>query len=267
MANRRMFSLDVTDTDKFLDLPHHAQLLYYHLGMRADDDGFIGVAKRLCRLLNIDESNLDILVNENFLYKFDDGVYVIVHWKLSNCIKRDRYKTTTYQEDFKTLAVAENGEYIFAEPDWNQTGTKTEPQDRLGKDRIDKDRIGEGEDSEKESAAPAPSLNTNIKNNSYKTFGEFSNVILSGPEIDALSCEYPDKYKEYIEKLSSYIASTGKEYSSHFATIKRWLTEDTAKSKAKPKKSYLNNYKDTNCPDYSALEEELLDSFLDDDTA
>lgn len=259
MANRRMFSLDVTDTDKFLDLPHDAQLLYYHLGMRADDDGFIGVAKRLCRLVDIDENNLETLVKENFLYKFDDGVYAIVHWKLNNYIRQDRYKKTIYTENYDEI-------YNKSPLDTNGIPVvdHLETQDRLGKNSIDKDSIGEGKGREEnESAPPAPET----ENNSYNTYGEYLNVRLTNQELDALAQEYPREYKEYIEKLSSYIASTGKEYNSHFATIKRWLAEDNKKSKTPVKNKNLNNYNDTNFTDFSALEEELLDSFLDDDTA
>ena len=58
MANRRMFSLDVVDTDKFLDMPATSQNLYFHLGMRADDDGFVSNPKKITKLVNCGNEGL-----------------------------------------------------------------------------------------------------------------------------------------------------------------------------------------------------------------
>lgn len=110
MANRRMFSLDVVNTDVFLDMPASSQNLYFHLGMRADDDGFVSSPKRITRLVNCGEDDLKILMSKGFIMPFDSGVVVIRHWKQNNYIQSDRYKKTIYQNELKTLCT-NNGVY------------------------------------------------------------------------------------------------------------------------------------------------------------
>lgn len=148
MASKRMFSIDVIDTDKFLDMPVSTQALYFHFGMRADDDGFVSSPKKIAKIANCTNDDLRILISKGYVIPFDSGVIVITDWKANNLIKNDRYKTTRYQEEFKKLEV-KDGSYIAnqtvildgiqMEPDWNQDGTQVEPQVRLGKDSIDKD--------------------------------------------------------------------------------------------------------------------------------
>ena len=148
MASKRMFSIDVIDTDKFLDMPVSTQALYFHFGMRADDDGFVSSPKKIAKIAICTNDDLRILISKGYVIPFDSGVIVITDWKANNLIKNDRYKPTRYQEEFKKLEV-KDGSYIAnqtvildgiqMEPDWNQDGTQVEPQVRLGKDSIDKD--------------------------------------------------------------------------------------------------------------------------------
>ncbi|XBX09912.1 replisome organizer [Enterocloster clostridioformis] len=110
MANRRMFSLDVVDTDKFLDMPAASQNLYFHLGMRADDDGFVSSPKKITKLVNCGCDDLNVLISRGFVIALDDGIMVITHWKQNNYIQADRYKRTVYQEQLSQLTV-NNGVY------------------------------------------------------------------------------------------------------------------------------------------------------------
>ncbi|MFR5412651.1 MAG: hypothetical protein ACLTJE_14930 [Enterocloster bolteae] len=105
MANRRMFSLDVIDTDKFLDMPATSQNLYFHLGLRADDDGFVSSPKKITKLVNCGSDDLNVLISRGFVIPFDDGIMVITHWKQNNYIQADRYKRTLYQEQLSQLIV------------------------------------------------------------------------------------------------------------------------------------------------------------------
>ena len=114
MAQRRMFSLQVIDTDKFMDLPLSARLLYYELGMRADDDGFIASVKRVSRSVGCNPSDIELLLEKGYLLEFDSGVMVIRHWKLNNYIQGDRYHHTIYKKEFDQL-YCENGIYDFDE--------------------------------------------------------------------------------------------------------------------------------------------------------
>ena len=100
----------------------------------------------------------------------------------------------------------------------------------------------------------------------YNIHGYYKNVMLTDIELESLKEEFPQDYKDRIEKLSEYMASSGKEYKSHFATIKKWAKEDkekTINNPSRPVKKKLCNYTDTSNTDYRALEEELLDGFLD----
>ena len=110
-----MFSLGVLDTDAFLDMPLSAQALYFHLSLRADDDGFIGNPKRITQNVGASLDDLRILIAKRFVLTFEDGVIVIKHWRMHNTIKKDRYTATNYSEDLKLLNIKENGAYTFRE--------------------------------------------------------------------------------------------------------------------------------------------------------
>lgn len=111
MAERRMISKRVVDSDAFIEMPLSAQGLYFHLCMRADDDGFINNARRIQRDCGANEDDARILIAKGFLLAFDSGVVVIKHWKIHNYIPKDRYKPTAYQEELAELAVKPNGSY------------------------------------------------------------------------------------------------------------------------------------------------------------
>lgn len=110
MANRRMFSLDVVDTDNFLDMPISAQCLYFHLGMRADDDGFVSSPRRIVKLANCSSDDMKILVSKGYVIPFESGIVVICHWKQNNSIRTDRYKATRFLGE-KGRLCSNNGKY------------------------------------------------------------------------------------------------------------------------------------------------------------
>lgn len=133
MADKRMFSKSFVDSDFFLDMPQTAQLLYFHLSMRADDDGFINNPKSIARNVKCGEDDLKILAAKGFIIPFESGIIVIAHWKLHNYIKSDRYRETVYLTEKAQLQV-ENNQYLLSgtitEPERLQSGTETEPQKR-----------------------------------------------------------------------------------------------------------------------------------------
>ena len=111
MAQRRMTSLDVIDTDAFLDMPQSAQLLYFHLNARADDDGFIANPKRVMRDIGSQGDDIKLLVMKKFIISFEDGVVVIKHWRINNYIRKDIYTETKYLNHKQTLYIRPNGSY------------------------------------------------------------------------------------------------------------------------------------------------------------
>ena len=131
MAQRRMFSQKVTETDKFLDMALTAQTLYFHLGMNADDDGFVGNPKSIKRMIGASDDDLKALVKKDYIIVFDDGVIAIKDWLVSNYVKKDRYTTTIYSDDRKLLAIDRNKRYQIAsqmDPRCIQSGTDMEPE-------------------------------------------------------------------------------------------------------------------------------------------
>lgn len=111
MANKRMFTMKICDSDAFLDMPLSTQCLYFHLNMRADDDGFIGNSKRIVRLVGASEDDLKLLIAKRFVLAFEDGVIVIKHWRMHNTLSQNRYHETQYLEEKDMLRLKENGSY------------------------------------------------------------------------------------------------------------------------------------------------------------
>jgi hypothetical protein len=111
MANKRMFTMKIVDSDAFLDMPLSAQCLYFHLNMRADDDGFIGNPKRIMRTVGGHEDDLKLLIAKRFLLTFEDGVIVIKHWRMHNCISQNRYHETQYTDQKRQLLIKDNKSY------------------------------------------------------------------------------------------------------------------------------------------------------------
>lgn len=162
MAQRRMFSQKVTETDQFLDMALSAQALYFHLGMAADDDGFVGNPKSIKRMVGASDDDLKLLVEKDFLLLFADGVVAIKDWYVSNYIKKDRYTATIYSNDRQLVVLDNEKRYQLAvnqeeqcSPDGattvparekatkdpmispcHQPGTQVEPQDRLSQERV-----------------------------------------------------------------------------------------------------------------------------------
>lgn len=126
MADKRMMSKSVIDTDMFLDMPASTQCLYFHMLLRADDDGFLKNAKTIMRTVGASPDDVKLLIAKQYLIPFDTGIMAIKHWRIHNYIKKDRYKPTDCEE-IKLLEVNEKGEYILAEPVRNQVGSNMEP--------------------------------------------------------------------------------------------------------------------------------------------
>lgn len=111
MAHKRMFSKDITESDAFADMPLSTQALYFHLGMEADDMGFVNNAKKIQRGIGASPDDLNLLIGKRFIIPFESGIVVIKHWKINNTIKSDRNHGTKYVEELSLLDVKDNGAY------------------------------------------------------------------------------------------------------------------------------------------------------------
>lgn len=129
MAEKRMFSKKIVESDAFLDMPLSSQALYFHLCMGADDDGFLNAPKRIMRMLGCTKGDLEILARNRFILFFDSGIVVIKHWRINNNIRNDRYKPTQYIEEMSQLTVKENNAYTWINP---QISMLYEPVDTNG---------------------------------------------------------------------------------------------------------------------------------------
>ena len=127
MGNHRMFSNSIIDSDNFLDMPLTTQALYFHLGMKADDDGFVGNPKKVTRSVNCTEDDLKILIAKGFLIAFESGVIVITHWHIHNSIRKDRKKDTIFLDEKKQLFLSESMVYIDSTNENNCLATIRQP--------------------------------------------------------------------------------------------------------------------------------------------
>lgn len=142
MANRRMFTKQITDSDEFISLSSSAQALYFHLNMGADDDGFNNQIQNAMFKAHSTADDFNLLLNKKFIVRFESGVIVIKHWRVHNYIQNDRHKDTLYQNEISQLSLDKSGEYEVnvsnVDTKCIQDVSKMETQVRLGKVRLDK---------------------------------------------------------------------------------------------------------------------------------
>lgn len=222
MARRRMFSLDVVDTDAFLDLPATSQNLYFHLGMRADDDGFISSPKRITAMVNASGDDLKLLIAKGFLIPFASGVCVIRDWKVNNYIQRDRYTPTLYTEEKQKLTCDNTGRYAPLDTPCIQAGYISDTQVSKGKGRreIGKDTM-EADKPPRTRFSP-PSLED------VRAY-----CVERGNTVDA------ERFCDYYA-ANGWIQGKGKPIKDWRATVRTW--ERRGESKAESKKPFLYDY-------------------------
>lgn len=130
MSKKRLFSTQITESDAFLDMPLSAQSLYFHLGMNADDEGFVNSPKRIQRMVGASEDDFKILVAKRFLIAFPSGVIVIKHWHINNNIRMDRMRQTEYQDERRMLKMKTNRSYTLISADLEELPDSCPANDR-----------------------------------------------------------------------------------------------------------------------------------------
>jgi len=242
MAERRMFAKTIIDSDAFLDMPLSTQCLYFHLSMRADDEGFINNPKKVQRMIGASDDDLKVLVAKRFIIPFESGIVVIKHWKIHNYIQADRFKPTVYTEEKALLSVKENKAYTLDTPCIHDVYI-SDTQVRLGKDSKGKDKQYSQEFEEIWSEYPKKQGKQNALKGYLKarTDGVDKDTILDGIKA----------YKRYIEtqKIESRYIKQG----STWFNQRCW--EDDYSVKAD--KGKFNDF-DQRTYDYSELEERLI---------
>ena len=115
MAERRMFSKRIISSDAFMDMSASAQMLYFHLSMWADDEGFVNNPKTIQRMCGATSEDMATLTDSGLVIRFESGIIAITHWKTHNYIRGDRIKPTYCGDEKAQLTVGEDGVYSFAE--------------------------------------------------------------------------------------------------------------------------------------------------------
>lgn len=214
MAQRRMFTLQVVDSDAFLEMPQTSQLLYFHLSMRADDDGFVGNPKKIMFMIGSKEDDFKVLISKRFIIGFDTGVIVIKHWRMHNYIAKDRYNETTYIEEKSKLMLKDNGSYTDCIQDVYNVDT--------GKVSIGKNSIDKEYNKPKKQKKQKP---VRDNGNQLINYGSQNEVLLTENEYNKLISEYGKQIVlNYINRLSCWENSYLKE--NHNLTIRQWMNKD-----------------------------------------
>ncbi|MCK9160262.1 MAG: hypothetical protein WCR45_02960 [Bacteroidaceae bacterium] len=260
MGERRMFSKTIIDSDNFLDMPLSSQLLYFHLSMRADDDGFINNPKSIMRNVRCNDDDLKLLIAKQFILPFESGVVVIKHWKIHNYIRADRYKETNCLEEKKFLQLNKGNEYVIGipsdnqvttipqpsgnqvttipQPSGNQVTTIPQPSDnqvvdnrytqvKLSKVKLSKVKLSKVKEDHK---GPINKIN----------YAEF--VSMTNEEHQRLIDKYgDDKTNAMVDILDNYKGSKGTSYKNDYRAILSWVVkryeDDTSINKMATKKS------------------------------
>lgn len=207
MAQRRMFSPAIVESDAFLDMPTSSQALYFHLGMYADDDGFVN-PKKIMRMIGSTDDDLRVIITKRFVLPFENGVVVIKHWRINNLLRKDWHKETQYLEQKNLLEIKENGSYTEKNP---LTSLVNEPltirQHSIVNNRLDK-----------------ISLSNNIL--------EYTPTQLMDIDLQEIS----DKYKVPLhmvklakEEMDNWLEAKGKRYKNYKAGLRNWVLRDAKK--------------------------------------
>ena len=235
-----MFAKTIIDSDAFLDMPLSTQALYFHLSMRADDDGFINNPKKIQRMIGAADDDLKVLITKSFIIPFDSGIVVIKHWKIHNYIRNDRYKETVYKDEKSQLYEKDNKAYTLDStkclPSGIPNDNQMETQVRLGKDSIgkvsiDKDNIVDIEEKKKK------------KDTTKHKYGEYKHVLLTDNEYKKLEEQYGSSSLQIIiTYLDEYLEMKGTKYKSHYMVIRKWGAEAALKKEREQRATFFKSF-------------------------
>lgn len=223
MAERRMFTKKITDSDAFIEMSSAAQALYFHLNQGADDDGFNNQVQMAMWKAHASTDDLKILMAKNYVIRFESGVIVIKHWRMHNTLRKDRYTPTNFQEELNQLGIKDNGAYTLG----CQVVANGLPQVSKGKDSKGKVRLVEGSVADDTTTADDDEpIDNKLKllggklgrNVVYLTDRQVSNLI----EILGL-----DAFDRYVGRLADFIIEKNAYVKNHYETILKWYEEDS----------------------------------------
>lgn len=247
MAERRMFHRLVVESDRFLDLSIGAQALYFHLGMQADDDGFVNGPKLIARQLKRPYKELQALIDAGFLLEFD-GVVVLTHWRIANSLQNDRLHLPQYAEIAKELFIDEQRLYTkvrkkgckslynYKRKRLKQIGIHLDSQKKRTEEKGREEKRTEIELNRKEERAEEPDpvggdCPLSPETDSVLKFmnGKLGKgvILLTEEQMnDLLNKLGLDSFDYYVDRLSNYILKNNCKVRNHYETILKWWNED-----------------------------------------
>lgn len=248
MAEKRCFCMSIVDSDAFMEMPLSTQCFYFHLGMRADDYGFVNNPRRIAKLVGASDDDFKLLVSKRFLLLFDNGVVVIKHWLMHNNIRKERLKVPQYSDIANILFVKENKSYTDTPRDGllsladmlasKQLSDQCQPNDtplsdqcqhkrkeKKGKEMKRKEmkrneRKIEEENKEDFSPETVEKLKTSL---SY----QLSFLKISDVQLSELEKQMPfEQMERYTTKLSEWKQAHPNVPTRDYDIITQWATED-----------------------------------------
>nr|DAF80687.1 MAG TPA: replisome organizer [Caudoviricetes sp.] len=249
MAERRCFCMSIVDSDAFMEMPLSTQCFYFHLGMRADDYGFVNNPRRIAKLVGASDDDFKLLVSKRFLLLFDNGVVVIKHWLMHNTVKNDRIKLPQYPDIAAKIFIKQNKSYTEVpqgecttllqaiESGWKPLGTQLETtwnpkrKEEKGKEKKRKEmkrnemkrnemKIEEENKEEGFSPEAVEKLKTSL---SY----QLSFLKISDAQLSELEKQMPfEQMEQYTTKLSEWKRAHPNAPTRDYDIIAKWATED-----------------------------------------
>lgn len=254
MAEKRMFSKTIIDSDAFLDMPLSSQALYFHLSMRADDDGFVNNPKKIQRIIGCGDDDLKLLMAKKFLIPFESGIVVIKHWRIHNYIRNDRYKETNYIEEKSMLGIEKNKAYSLLSENNDctpliSTSTngipmvgKRDTQNRLDKNRLDKNREDKNREEETSieknrddvicSSPPYKDSYKPINNTQVFKHFEKCGFIVTGMLIEQIAADIEIYSAQWMMDAASEAVQRGKinNYKYVLGILQNWMSKGRSDS-------------------------------------
>ena len=246
MAEKRMFSKTIIDSDAFLDMPLSSQALYFHLSMRADDDGFVNNPKKIQRIIGCGDDDLKLLMVKKFLIPFESGIVVIKHWRIHNYIAKDRYKETNYIEEKSLLGIEKNKSYSLISENENctplislsknciqtvyksdtngiQTGDKLDTQNRLDKNRVEENSIDKNRLEESTSSG---GCNSNFSNLEVFKHFERCGFLINAMLMDQIAADIEIYTSKWLMDAATEAMNRGKinNYKYILGILQNWTS-------------------------------------------
>jgi hypothetical protein len=218
MAEKRMFTKKVSDSDAFIEMPSTSQALYFHLNQGADDDGFNNQVQNAMFKAHASTDDLKLLMMKNFIIRFESGVIVIKHWRMHNTLRKDRYTPTNFQEELSQLGLKENGAYTLG----CQVVANGLPQNSIGKDSVVKNSIEKEKTKKKKFEPPT-----------FEMVMEYA----KGKQREDLAKQFFDYFNE-----GNWIDSEGKQVLNWKQKFLTWCCKNPKKSEKQEEENPFDKF-------------------------